>query len=253
MGGMVFYPLLVRKAVCTCIGIARNGILTGLIGGGGQFSASSPFLVPLWFLRDLMVVTLCSPLLYYILKKTRFMGILFLTIFYITGTSIHIPGFSCMAFCFFSIGAYMKIFNDSIYNVTYDYRYYIAIIAVVLWLICTLYDGHHTKIGNIIYPFYVLFGFITLLNISSFIVNKSLMPIPAYLSKASFFIYLSHTIIILPFFSSIAVKVFGDHNPFLMSVSYLLVPTATIFVCLFMYFLLRVFLPSLCGVLTGDR
>lgn len=220
---------------------------------GGVNSASSPYLIPLWFLRDLMVVVLCSPFIFYFLKKLKVWMILLLFVSYVSGVFVKIPGFSTMAFFFFSLGAYMKTYNISPTELTYRYRYSIAVIAVFLCLFCTLKNGHNTKMGDLIYPFYVITGFFTLLNLVTIIVSKELIELPTILSKSSFFIYLSHTIILLPFFKKVVSKIFGEVNPVGMTVSYLLAPTLTILTCILLYYLLKRLSPSICNILTGDR
>lgn len=78
-----------------------------------------PINLPLWYIRDLIVLCIISPLLYFLLKKkiTLIMMSLFL-FFYLF--NIKIPYFNCTSIVFFSIGAALSIYNkELIYNKWY--------------------------------------------------------------------------------------------------------------------------------------
>ena len=217
--------------------------------------ASSPFLVTLWFLRDLMVVVICSPVLYFLFDKAKKWGILLLLVCYLSGVFINVPGFSTTAFLFFGLGGYFKINDIDPIQVMYKYRYYAFIIALITWISCTLWNGHETEIGNLIYPFYVLSGSVTTINLAGYMVRNNLMSFLCHplLSKGAFFIYLSHTLFFIEFYTKVSLFCFGEDNPFLLIISYLIVPVLTILTCLLLYFILKMVFPSICSILTGER
>jgi len=72
-----------------------------------------PFVLPLWFLRDLIVMAFISPIIYYLAKYAKIWGLVVLFLFYYTNIWIEIPGYSTRffltAFFFFSIGAFFSI------------------------------------------------------------------------------------------------------------------------------------------------
>lgn len=224
---------------------------TNLLGGGNF--ASSPYLVPLWFLRDLMVVIICSPILYYLFKKLKSWGLLLLALCYISGVFINKPGFSTTAFLFFGAGAYFKMNNIDVTKFSYRYRKAIYLLAFILWIVCALLNGHETKEGDLIYPFYVITGCMALLNLSACIVDKNLIKMPQLCSKGAFFIYLLHTVMVLRIAKAVALRLFGDTSPLLMTVGYLSVPVMTVTACLIVYYVLNKYTPSLCKILVGGR
>lgn len=220
---------------------------------GGGASASGPYLVPLWFLRNLIVVCTFSPILYFFFQKLKVYGLFVLMGCYISGIFINMPGFSAMAFLFFGAGAYFKMNNIDVTHFSYRYRYFIYSVASILGVVCTMLNGHNTNVGNIVYPFFVIFGSLSLLNLSASIVKNGWFKMPVLFSKSSFFIYLLHPILIIKIVSSIALMIFGESNPIFLTISYLFVPVITVGICMVMYYLLNRFLPSLCRVLTGNR
>lgn len=200
-----------------------------------------------------MVVIICSPILYYLFKKLKSWGLLLLALCYISGVFINEPGFSTTAFLFFGAGAYFKMNNIDVTKVSYRYRKAIYLLAFILWIVCALLNGHETKEGDLIYPFYVIIGCMALLNLSSFIVEKGTIKIPLLCSKGAFFIYLLHTIMVLPIVKAVVLRLFGDTNPLLMTIGYLSVPVMTVAVCLIVYYVLNKYTPSLCKILVGGR
>ena len=68
-------------------------------------SGTMPFDSPLWYIRDLMMVCVFSPLLYQAIKRVGWVFSGILVLLYIMGLWPNINGFSSTAFCFFSIGA----------------------------------------------------------------------------------------------------------------------------------------------------
>lgn len=220
---------------------------------GGGNSSTSPYLNPLWFLRDLMVITLSSPILYFFLRRLRAWGVLLLGFCYISGVFINIPGFSITAFFFFAMGAYVKLNNIPLIQEVYRYKVVVFFFAVLLWIICTLFNGHDTYIGNIIYPFYVIVGSFSLMSLAIYIVKDDVIRIPDFLKRSSFFIFLSHKVLILNVCMKVTSNIFGGENLPSLYFAYVITPILTILVCLLGFYIMRRFLPSMCRVLTGYR
>lgn len=124
---------------------------------GGANYGTGPIDLPLWFLRDLIVVSFLSPLLYFFLKKARVWGVVFLLTAFVTRIWIKTPGFSITAFFFWGLGAYFAI-NDI--NIVLFSRNKIKIflpITIMLIPMCVYYDGWFTDVGANIFQFYLFF------------------------------------------------------------------------------------------------
>ena len=83
------------------------GIQTDWLGQEQLMTA--PANMPLWFLRDLMVVSLFTPIIYILGKKLGYCLMAVLTILYLSGICAFIPGLSAYAIYFFSFGAFLSI------------------------------------------------------------------------------------------------------------------------------------------------
>ena len=160
-----------------------------------------------------------------------------------------------MAFLFFGTGAYMKMNNINPLEYTQRWCYPFLAIALATWIACTMSNGHETELGNLIYPVYVISGVFTLMNIAIYLVRNNKLQIMSnpLLSRSSFFIYLSHTILILPTCKKVSSVIFGQTNALQMAISYRAAPVMAVIICITLYYFLRRFTPSLCGILTGER
>lgn len=200
-----------------------------------------------------MIVCVCSPLMYIIFRYTKIFSVLLLAICYITGVFIPFSGFSVMAFLFFGFGSYCRMNSIDTTKLTYDYRIVIYVVTFILWVVCTMLNGHNTELGDIVYPFYVMLGVMATINLATYLVVNKVIGMPEFLSKASFFVYLLHTIMVNSLVAIILHKLFGETNVILMLLCYLLVPIITILICLTVYYLLNRYSQSFCKLLTGNR
>jgi surface polysaccharide O-acyltransferase-like enzyme len=76
---------------------------------GKPLSSSGPILGPLWFLRDLMVAMVFSPVIHFTIKKWGKWTILVLWIFYLSMIWFPIHGFSIECYFWFSCGSFCAI------------------------------------------------------------------------------------------------------------------------------------------------
>lgn len=71
----------------------------------------------LWFVRDLMVAMLLTPIMWYIVKHLKMWSIIFFLIPYFLFLAVPVKGFGLVALCFFPIGATFSICGKDIVNV----------------------------------------------------------------------------------------------------------------------------------------
>ena len=176
--------------------------------GNTLMAMSGPCNLPLWFLRDLIVVTIFTPLIYFLVKKLNKYIILILLFCYISNIFPQVQGLHITTVFFFTTGAFFSITNRNIIKVFNKYQF-VALILTILLLICTIiYDGKNTLEGQYVYPFYIIGGCITAFNISSYMIRKKEWEFPSVLPQSSFFIYAIHTILILGIASKISTLIF---------------------------------------------
>lgn len=233
---------------CNVWGLNRTNWL------GHVTSPSGPILVPLWFLRDLIVVVILTPVIYYLIKHFKHWAILLLCC-YITGIWPYIHGFSITAIFFFSFGAYFSIYGKNMVNELYRYRMISYIFIIPMLLLMWYYDGNNSRTGQYIYPFYIMTGVAATISLAATLTSQGRMIFSKRLSEVTFFIYVSHAFIGLELANRILKHIVPmyDTNWIAMIIYYLLLPTFAITICCLTYALMKRYCPGILGILTGNR
>ena len=125
--------------------------------------SSAPYLLPFWYMRDLMVCIAMTPLLYFFLKKRNqiqmaVVGLGIISVLYFTQTSLLVPGFTSLSLFYFGLGSFLSLWGKSLIESFSLYNNFVRILFVVLLIAEIALDGHNTIIGNYIYPFFVISG-----------------------------------------------------------------------------------------------
>ena len=109
-------PYIVWNAIAILVfyrqsfGMSVQDIITGFWTMKNElFFYAEPWDGPLWFVRDLMVVIFCTPLISWLVRKTGIVFIVAMLIYWFIFTKGQLPGFSPVAFLWFSFGAYLAI------------------------------------------------------------------------------------------------------------------------------------------------
>jgi len=164
----------------------------------------APLDAPLWFIRDLYVVCLLSPIIYYAIKKNGIvLLIIFGAIWFFGLGSNGIKPIEMTSFFFFSYGSYfsikkidlLKIFNK---NGVYYIFFSITIILSVIDLLTIQYknnkgDCHLFYIHN---AFIIMSCLIIIICTSNIIRRYKISYINNFLSKSGFAIYAFHWLVI---------------------------------------------------------
>ena len=221
---------------------------------------AGPINVTLWFLRNLIILSIASPIIYLLFKKLGKVCIAFLSVIYLMGTFNNVSIYSFYGVFYFSVGAYMSINNYIISDCFGKYRTIIwALYAILLPLCVYLFISHKQDVLSYIFPATILIGVISVYNLMHYLVETRLydnqMPI---LARASFFIYCIHQLsicyrcgVVLP--SKITHWLFGSYQSVADIVAYLVGPFVVAGVILVIYTIMNKFTPKLLGALTGSR
>jgi len=228
--------------------------------------STSPILVPLWFMRDLIVCILFSPLFWILFRREspsflKILGIATLSFIYFTQLSLIIPGMSGIALFYFGIGAMLSLNGQSVSSFAYKYKRLSYIVFAVLLTIEVILFGHNTYWGNVIYPFYVLSGVIFIIN---FVKNSNINS--SKFERYTFYIFAFH-IFVLPIIGSGLGKLiilitgensindlrFANNYPWIVVLEYLLKIAITLGISMLTYRLLERTMPKVCKILCGKR
>ena len=208
-----------------------------------------PYNVPLWFLRDLIIVVFLSPLVYYFVKYTKYYSLFILGFFF--SQDLWFPVVSIRALFFFTIGACFSIHGKNMIVELRKGKWLWLSVSIITIVLLMCYNGSDNS-----HYFYVLFqiaGCITTINIASRLLESGRVVVHPFLSKTSFFIFASHCFALLWSIQKMVNIIIDYNNAFILTIKYFMVPTICVCVCLVVYYAAQKTIPRLLGILTGSR
>ena len=214
----------------------------------------SPEAGVLWFMRDLMMMMMCSIVSYHIIKRVRWWIFPILILLNLFKVGIPFVGFSLSAVTFFHIGAFFSIHQIHIF----DWLGKIKAFWIVLWPILVLAQAIAKIYG---YDIDAL-GCITLLSGVAFVFvlayvvankNSRGARLVAQWGETSFFIYaFGNTLILWLVNKNMGYML--DRIPYVGSfLSYEFLFVARVVECVVVYYLMKKSMPRLLSLLIGGR
>ena len=225
---------------------------------GMSIPNSAPIDLPFWFIRDLMVVTLFAPTLYWLFKKTKIWGLLILLFCFVSKIWPQIHGFSVDSFSCFGLGLYMAMNGKTLVGFAEKIRIPALIYTLATAAIVIYYDSVRTVEGRFFFPFFALGCIWVYLYLALLLVRKWDISLPNWLVKSSFFIYALHACP-FPRIGTIISKVNSYTVPAFAKISapwiiwYIISPLIIIAVCLVIFYIVEWCAPGLCRALGGNR
>jgi surface polysaccharide O-acyltransferase-like enzyme len=202
-----------------------------------------------WFIRDLMVLMLFSPLLFFCLRTLALPFLLSLFFLWISGNwPLYTP--DVVGVLFFSLGGYLAMRGTSLffldkYGPWFVVLYVPLLLADVIWYSAPFNLWLH-RCGIVI-------GLVAVLSASKRVpAGSPLQHTLLWLCGASFFVYAAHEPL-LGIVRTLAFQFFPLDQPYTMVLVYLFVPLAVIIVLVVLHVILRAVVPGALRLVTGGR
>lgn len=224
----------------------------GNLLGDPEFSV--PINGPLWFVRNLMLVVLCTPVIWRAVKRFKFrvVAVLGLLWFGMTFLPSDSAGKLATAFFFFSWGAYMSISRKDMV-VEFGRFFKLSLIMFPLLGISAMLSAHFCpEATEVIKQLNTLTGLVFAYNLAVYLLENGYCRVNQFLASSSFFIYVSHALICGKIRTLLYAFIKPASEAGVISV-YFMALAATIFLLLGIYRVLKRYMPSLLGVLTGRK
>lgn len=200
----------------------------------------APANMPLWFLRDLIMVSMVTPILYIGVKRLGWWLALILVPIYLTGVWAVQPDVNPYAICFFTFGAMLSIRKMDLVETCGRYAWQACAFSMILGIAMMLTYGSEVymilMLGFRITSVVALFGMArfshwgqTLCNSVADAPFSQKGQTPLCLTQlrfgagASYFIYLAHYVLFFGFVDTIFFGLFGDSTASLCA-HYLICP-----------------------------
>lgn len=207
-----------------------------------------PFVYHFWFLRDLMIFIIISPVLKFLCKKLPGLILFFVTICMLKGIPVFYTAFSKALF-YYIVGYYCAEYNIDFFKIADKIKFYEYLVLIVLSVVFSLvFDGK--------YAFGTISTFISclfFLKISFYFVrSEKVYGILKYFAGFSFWLYAVHAPFISTVINKISQRIISLHG-ILCLVQFLLAAFLTITIGLVLGILLKKICPKLFALLTGGR
>lgn len=214
-------------------------------------ASGGPIDTPLWFVRDLIVFSILSPIIYCLVKRSGIWICILSGIIYIA-SGAGVPGLNSMIF-FFITGAYCFIYDK---NIIADIEKNKTLIYF-LWAISAICSVDAFMLwGDITYlPLRRCFTIMTItlliFIISQFVRKRNIIP-SQYLPELSFFIYAIH-MTPLRIIAKVILQQIPPQSTWLLTACYFAIPITLIMILIGIFHLSRKYLPNFTRILLGNR
>lgn len=205
-----------------------------------------PICYQFWFLRDIMLLGLATPLLWLGFRQIKGMFLLFCMALYVWVPMPTIVN-PQIAICF-TFGAYCAISQRNIATFLLTYRYPLLGIAVLSNLSTHLFPEHL----SFLFPHLPLLNAATLLAFAGAYFRYSKAVAFPWTTSACFFLYAAHALP-LRLLSITIERLFNPHTDLALLASFVGRVAFTTVLCLGLYKALHTYAPTLCQHLTGNR
>lgn len=211
--------------------------------------STAPIQQPLWFVRDLMLIVLITPIIYGLLKRLGAWSLLLLGGIYYTSLWPNWGGVSFMGIWYFSLGAWFSIAQRDVVSFTRPWLIPAAVLAPLCVIVLTWFGMGPSALHQTAQALYVLSAMTLSVHAAN---NFAASHTPnARLANSSFFVYAAHTIVLLPLTAVISRSVAGA-NVMLQGVAFVVCALLATAICVAIYALLHRYLPKLSAPLTGQ-
>ena len=210
-----------------------------------------PANLPLWFLRDLIVVSICSPVVYFVIRRGRGWALSFLAVLFLSGLFQNCPGLSSCCVFFYSFGAWFSITKRDF--ATFFHRFFQPALWLYVLLLGIMVWRHGTEAASMLFPLLRLIGMFVFLGFAEWGVRHTSSSLPPVFAEGSFFVFAVHYVIFLSFVDQLVGKVFPTTHEVTHALQYLVAPLIKTCLYIAVYYLLKRWMPRATSVLIGKR
>ena len=196
----------------------------------------TPANMPLWFLRDLMIVSLLTPIIYIGVRKLGYWLFVLLLPIYLTGIWAIQPGLNPYAICFFTLGAFLSIREMNLIDTCLKLEKSAYTLTIVLALVMIL--SYPSVAYSLLLLCFRVVSVMAAFCLAYRIFSRTDKRIPKTVCDASYFIFLAHYVFFFSLIDDTFFSLFGMSTPSLC-IHYLLCPLLKVAIFIATYYLYR--------------
>ena len=217
--------------------------------GYGTGDGIPEFAGQFWFVRDLFILVIVSPIIQFLLKKFK-LGF-FILVFILYFLEIKVYFVRTTALFFYVSGLYWGYYNFNLFKIIDKIKFSEVIIV---WIFSFLWEFIGFDEGNAIGSFTELSSCVLLLKLSANIIkNEKIYNIANYLSGFSFFLYAIHMPLLNEYLKKLWIHFFPMKNGFFCLFEYFGVTILIVVIGTGIGIVLKKICPKLFILLNGGR
>lgn len=213
---------------------------------GYALPTAIPYNPPMWFLRDLIVMTVCAPLFWLIVRRLRAAGLWLLGALYLVQLWPPYVGPTAGGVFWFCLGASIALRGGRLCDAFRPYARAATVAAALLFVPRLL---ARDAFAAALSPLFALCGVTAFLG--RLTERTRLLPVSPLLAESGFFIFLVHPFVLVGVEGLLQRVPLG--GALWSLASYVLAVAGTLSICLALFVAMRRFAPRLLSLLSGQR
>jgi peptidoglycan/LPS O-acetylase OafA/YrhL len=207
-----------------------------------------PILCPFWYIRNLLIMSILSPLFYYIIKYVREFFLLAVTIWWLFTPH---NAFISQTILFFCLGAYFSILKKNPLKVFDKQRkWYLTLCAIFAVADIVVHAIYVTPINLQIHRFALIFNIPALFLLADYCCQHGYTS--KFLANTAFIVFCVHYPIVIVMRKACAVKL-GDASDLIHIPLYFVCVILATSISILIYMGLEKYLPNAKKILSGNR
>ncbi len=207
-----------------------------------------PILCPLWYIRNLLILSLISPLIFYLVKYLREVFLILTAIWWMSTPH---NAFTSQTIFFFSLGAYFSVINIDPLTILQRHKNIFSILFFSFAIIDIFtHSMFSCSYALQLHRLSIIFNLPFLFILSDYCIHE--LHIKAIYPNSVFFIYCAHYPICTALRKSMAVICFQNSTTLNIALYFICV-CLTIIICVSMYSILNRYFPKIKNILTSGR
>ncbi len=218
---------------------------------GYTVDASKPLDGPLWYVRDLIVLVLLSPVIWTILNKSRYYAVAILGLIYLLFIGFPFVLVSPTGLFFFSAGAAFSMSGKDFLETFRKFKLPSIILSIIFLVMAFVITN---PIWNdLVYRLFVISTVVTIFNVTAGLYDAGRIKPVKLLTDSSFFIYASHAVLITEISNFLLWRALPITAEWMLVLKIFLRPAVAVGICLLIFVVMRKICPKILGLLTGGR
>lgn len=188
---------------------------------GYEVYGAGPINLPFWFIRDLMIVSLLSRIIYYFIVRIGKTYLLILGLLMVFNIWPQFAICSSTSIFFFSLGGFIRLRGYGLLNFCYSKKYLFLVFSAILLILMVLSFGKAPLVYEIEKRLFTISGALVTIWLVSLSVRKVHDVDISLYSKSSFFIYAIHYTILIPIVYAAVKRVLPFDNQITLILKYI--------------------------------